>query len=128
MTQPDAVGKHCARWKYRIPNEFNEAPQILTPLRLRRSDSTKLIQNDPDFIHFGTILALQSGLERAEMCGLQLWLALQPIILSAVVSKVAHRIAFRFNDRRVLVGGGSGWYTFRIHHVLERSIDPGISP
>ena len=68
-----AVGKHYARWKDRIPNEFNEAPHILTPPRLRRSDSTKLVQNGPDFMYFGAILALQPGLERAEMCGSQLW-------------------------------------------------------
>ena len=73
MTKPDAVGKHYARWKDRIPNEFNEATQILTAPRLRRLDSTKLVQNDSDFMHFGAILALQPGLERAEMCGSQLW-------------------------------------------------------
>ena len=73
MTKPGAVCTPLARWKDRIPNEFNEAPQILTPPRLRRSDSTKLVQNDPDFMHFGAFLALQPGLERGEMCGLHLW-------------------------------------------------------
>ena len=91
-TKPDAVGKHHARWKDRIPNEFSEAPRILTRPPLRRSDSTKLVQNDPDFMHFGAILALQPGLEWAEMCGSQIWKVKstpgqRPFFLSAVVEQ-----------------------------------------
>ena len=48
-------------------------------------------------MHFGTILGLQSGLGRAEMCGSVVWRrpGLRPLFLSPVDEQVAHRIQDR---------------------------------
>ena len=72
-TKPGAVCTPLPRWKDRISNKSIDFSQILAAARLRRSDSTMLVQNDPGFMHFGAILALQPGLRRAEMCGSQVW-------------------------------------------------------
>ena len=53
--------------------QFNYCGQILTAARLPGSDSTKLVQNHPISMHFGTISGLQSGLGRGESCGLGIW-------------------------------------------------------
>ena len=47
--------------------------RISAAARLPGSDSTKLVQNHPIFMHFGTILGLQSGLGRGESSGSGLW-------------------------------------------------------
>ena len=88
-----AVGNHHARWKDPVSDLANEKTQILTAARLPGSDSTKLVQNHPNFMHFGSILGLQSGLGSAEMCGSGIWRrpGLRPLILSAVNEQVAHR-------------------------------------
>ena len=89
-----AVGKHHARWKDRISNKSIDFCQISAAARLRRADSTKLVQNHPIFMHFGPISGLQSGLGRGETGGLGIWRnpGLEPIFISAVFDQVAHRI------------------------------------
>ena len=72
-TKPGAVCTPLARWKDRISNKSIDFCQIPAAARPRRSDSTKLVQNDPDSIHFGTVLALQPGLRRVEVAGSQIW-------------------------------------------------------
>ena len=68
-TKPGAMCTPLARWKDRISNKSNDPYHILAAARLRRSDSTKVVQNDPDFMNFGTILPLQPLLERARSAG-----------------------------------------------------------
>jgi len=72
-TKLGAVGKHHARWKDPVSNNSIYFCQILTAARLPGSDSTKLVQNHPIFMHFGTISGLQSGLGRGETGGLGFW-------------------------------------------------------
>ena len=93
QTELGAVGKHYARWKDPVSDLSNDKTQILTAARLPGSDSTKLVQNDPNFMHFGPILGPQSGLGSAENGGSGIWRrpGLRPIFLSAVVEQVAHR-------------------------------------
>ena len=89
-----AVGKHYARWKDPVSDLSKDKTQILTAARLPGSDSTKLVQNHPIFMHFGPILGLQSGLGRGETGGLGIWRrpGLEPIFISAVFDQVAHRM------------------------------------
>ena len=55
-----AVGKHYARWKDPVSDLSIDKTQILTAARLPGADPTTWVQHHPNFMHFGSILGLQS--------------------------------------------------------------------